>query len=80
MHAVNLLRHNLALQAIKTANVIITPQNKFHVGLVGWNNFFDHQKAKQVILEGEKATDKIFSQIKAEIAFFQKNQLLSGNS
>lgn len=74
MHAVNLLRHNLALHAIKTADVIITPQNKALVGLVGWNNFFNPQKALQIIQEGERATDKIIPEIEAKIALYQKRQ------
>jgi NTE family protein len=72
MHAVAILRHNLALDAIRTADIIITPHNKLNIGLVGWNNFFDKEKAMQIIKEGEKATDKEIPEIKKQIELYQK--------
>lgn len=74
MHAVTILRHNLALHAIKNADVIITPHNKLQIGLVGWNNFFNKEKAMEIIEEGENATDKIIPEIKKLIAEYQKKQ------
>jgi len=67
MHAVTILRHNLALDSINVADVIITPQNKLQIGLIGWNNFFDKSKAIQIIKEGERATDKAIPEIKKQI-------------
>ena len=74
MHAINILRHNLALYSIKTADIIITPQNKLHVGLVGWKNIFNNEKALQIIQEGEDATDRMIPQIEKQIELFQKKQ------
>lgn len=76
MQAIDILRHNIALHAIKTADVIITPQNKLHVGLVGWNYLFNNEKAAQIIKEGEIATDKMIPVIKQKIELYQKKQSL----
>lgn len=72
MHAVSILRHNLALHAIQNADVIITPLNKLHIGLLGWNNFFNKEKAMEIIQEGESATDKIIPEIEKVIEEYQK--------
>jgi NTE family protein len=74
MHAIDILRHNIALHAVKTADVIITPQNKLRIGLVGWNNIFNNEKAKQIIKEGETATDKMIPEIRRKIDEYQKKQ------
>ncbi|HWY80098.1 MAG TPA: patatin-like phospholipase family protein [Candidatus Sulfotelmatobacter sp.] len=74
MHAVNILRHNLALYSIKNADIIITPQNILQIGLVGLNNIFNNEKALQLIQEGEDATDKVISKIEKQIKFYQKRQ------
>lgn len=63
MHSINILRHNLALQSTKTADVIISPQGIYQIGLIGWDYFFDTAKTKQVIQEGEKATEEIIEEI-----------------
>jgi NTE family protein len=76
MHAINILRHNLALNAVSGADVVIVPHNKFRIGLIGWNNFFDNEKALQIIKEGEEATDKVIPEIKKIIAAYQKKQSL----
>jgi len=74
MLAVNILRHNLALHSIKTANVIISPQNKFQIGLLGLYNLFDNKKALEIIKEGESATDEMIPEIKKEIELYQKRK------
>ena len=74
MHAVDILRHNIALYAIKTADIIITPQNKLQIGLVGWKNIFNNEKAEQIIKEGELATDKMIPEIIKHIEAYQKRQ------
>lgn len=74
MHAMDILRHNIALQAMKDANVIITPQNKLRVGLIGWKNIFNNEKAMQIINEGEAATDKMIPEIKRQISEYQKRK------
>ncbi len=74
LHAIDILRHNIALHAVKTANVIISPQNKLRVGLVGWKNIFDNEKALQIIKEGETATDKIIPELERQIELYQKKQ------
>jgi len=70
--ALTILRHNLAEQAVTKADIIIAPQNKFRIGLVGWNNFFNKEKAMQIIDEGEKATDEMIPEIKKQIKHYQK--------
>lgn len=72
MHAVSVLRHNLALDAIRDANIIITPMYKERIGIIGWNYLFDKKKAKQIITEGETATDKVIPEIKEQIAIYQR--------
>ena len=74
MQALTILRHNLAEQAITKADIIIAPQNKFRIGLVGWNNFFNKDRAMQIIDEGEKATDKMIPEIKKQIRIYQNRQ------
>ncbi|HVA96202.1 MAG TPA: patatin-like phospholipase family protein [Candidatus Acidoferrales bacterium] len=74
LHAVNILRHNLAQYAISSADVIITPQNKFRIGLVGWRYIFNNEKALQIIKEGEDATDKVIPEINKLIDQYQKDQ------
>lgn len=64
MHSINVLRHNLALQSTKTADIIISPHGIYQIGLVGWDYFFDTEKTKHVIYEGEKATEAAIPQIK----------------
>ncbi len=63
MHSINILRHNLALQSTKTADIIISPRGIYQIGLVGWDYFFDTEKTKHVIHEGEKATEEVIQQI-----------------
>jgi NTE family protein len=74
LQAIDILRHNIALHAIKTADVIITPANKLHIGFVGWNNLFDNKKAIQIIKEGEIAADNMMPVIKQKIEKYQKRQ------
>ncbi|HZE86852.1 MAG TPA: patatin-like phospholipase family protein [Methylomirabilota bacterium] len=63
MHSINILRHNLAIQSTKTADVIIAPKGIYQIGLIGWNYFFDTEKTKQVIHAGEKATEEVIPEI-----------------
>lgn len=72
MHAITILRHNLALNAVSKADIIISPHNKLRVGLIGWNNLFNKERALQIIKEGEKATDKIIPEIEEKIMTYQK--------
>lgn len=77
MHSINVLRHNLALQSIKTADIIISPEGIYQIGLIGWGYFFNTEKTKQVIHEGEKATEKVIKDIHSlmETKPVQKNTL-----
>jgi NTE family protein len=63
MQSINVLRHNLALQSTKTADIIISPKGIYQIGLIGWDYFFDTEKTKHVIQEGEKATEAAISEI-----------------
>jgi NTE family protein len=76
MHSINILRHNLALQSTKTAEVIISPRGIYQIGLVGWDYFFDTEKTKQVIQAGEKAAEAIIPEIEALLS--QKQQKKKG--
>jgi len=73
-HAVEILRHNLALHAIKDADVIVTPRFKHKIGIIGWKYLFNKEKAKQIIREGEVATDKIIPQIEKQIEEYKKRR------
>lgn len=82
LQAMDILRHNIALQAMKNANIIITPQNRLKVGIIGWKNIFNNEKALQIIGEGESATDKMIPEIKRQIQEYQdkhsnRNRILS---
>jgi NTE family protein len=72
MHALTILRHNLAQDAIRDANIVITPRYKQKIGIIGWNYLFNKEKAKQIIREGEIATDKIIPQIEKQIEDYKK--------
>ena len=72
MHAVTILRHNLAIHSVKNADVIIAPQNKLRIGLIGWYSFFDNEKAQEIINEGEAAADAMIPAIKKQIALYYK--------
>jgi NTE family protein len=71
VHSINILRHNLALQSVKTADVIISPEDRLHVGILGWNFLFDNKKAAQIIKAGEDATEEAIPAIKKAIAAYQ---------
>jgi NTE family protein len=58
MHSVNILRHNLTFQSLETADIIIAPKIP-SIGLIGWNYFFDTEKAQTIIKAGEKAAKHI---------------------
>lgn len=77
MHSINVLRHNLALQSTKTADIIISPKGIYQIGLVGWDYFFDTEKATQVIHEGEKAAELAISEIEN---MMQRNQKQKKNN
>ena len=63
MHSINVLRHNLALQSTKTADVIISPKGIYQIGLIGWDYFFNTEKTKEVINAGEKAAEDVITEI-----------------
>lgn len=63
IHSINILRHNLALHSTKTADAIISPKDIYQIGLIGWNYFFDTQKTKHVINEGEKEAEAVIPHI-----------------
>lgn len=74
MHSINILRHNLSLQSTKTADVIISPKGIHQIGLVGWNYFFNTEKALMVIKAGEKATQKVVEDLQRIIDKKQKKR------
>jgi len=68
IRSINILRHNLSLQSTKTADAIISPEDIYQIGLIGWNYFFNTEKTKQIIKEGENATEKVIPQIQELIS------------
>lgn len=66
MHSVNILRHNITFHSLKTADIVISPTTPY-TGLIGWNYFFDSEKAASIIKAGEKAAEKMLPEIKALI-------------
>jgi NTE family protein len=64
MHSVSILRHTLAKQSIKTADVVIEPPDVYHVGLLGWKYIFDNTKAKEIIAIGEKAAEEAMPEVR----------------
>ena len=77
-HSINILRHNLALQSSKTADIIISPAGSYQVGLIGWNYFFSNEKAQTIIRAGEEATEKIIPKLQLLIEKRKKNQNIWG--
>ncbi len=71
VHSINILRHNLATQSVKTADVVISPKDTFRIGLLGWSYFFDNNKARQIIRVGEEAAEKAIPDIKLAIKEYQ---------
>ncbi len=63
IHSIDILRHNLALHSMQTSDIIITPRLA-PMGLVGWNYFFDTQKAQEIIKAGEDAAEEALPQIR----------------
>lgn len=78
MHSISILRHNLAIQSVKTADVVISPKDIFQIGLVGWNYIFDNEKAKQIIKVGEDAAEEAVPEIKLAIKAYQYRQTRIG--
>ncbi len=69
VYSINILRHNLALHAVKTADVVISPKDVLQVGFLGWNYFFSNDKAKTIIEAGEQAAQEMLPQIQDAIAY-----------
>jgi NTE family protein len=78
VHSINILRHNLASHAAKTAEVIIVPKDILNTGLVGWSSFFDTDKAKQIIKEGERATEEVIPHIEHAIREYKFSKTRTG--
>ena len=72
--AIHILQHNLALHAVKTADIVISPKNVWGIGILGWNFFFDNEKARKIMQAGEEAADTMMPQIRERIEAFKKEQ------
>jgi NTE family protein len=66
LRSLNVLRYHLAKYCMQSADIIIEPELKVH-GIVGWNNFFDREKAKKMIKQGEEKTEEMLPRIKASL-------------
>ena len=75
MHAIEILRHNLALSSMQSSDIIISPKLPA-VGLIGWNYLFDNQKAQQIIKAGEDAVDEMLPEIRLLIDLGTKDKTL----
>lgn len=62
MHSVNILRHNITFQSLSTADYIISPKTP-NIGLIGWDYFFNNEKAQSMINAGEYAAGKAILKI-----------------
>lgn len=78
VHSINILRHNLAKQSVKTADVIISPKDVMKAGFLGWSYFFDNAKAKQIIKEGEDVAEDAMPQIRQAIKEYKFNRSKTG--
>lgn len=76
MHSVNVLRHNLTFQSLKTADIVISPDTPY-TGLVGWDYFFDNKKASLMIKAGEDAARKTLPEIEA---LFKRKLIVANES
>ena len=74
MHSINILRHNITFHSLKTADVVISPDTP-NTGLIGWNYFFDKQKASALIYAGEKAAEKMLPEIEELIRKKQEKRV-----
>jgi NTE family protein len=74
LHAISILQHNLALHDVQDADVVISPPNILHIGFLGWNYFFDNDKAMKIIQAGEDAADAMMPEIRRKIASFKNKQ------
>lgn len=77
MHSVNILRHNLTLQSLKSADIVLTPDSP-QTGLIGWDYFFDTKKAKAMIDAGETAAKKALPEIEKLIKDWEKEKKPKG--
>lgn len=78
LHSVNLLRHTLAKQSSKNADIIIEPPDVYHIALVGWNYVFDNEKAKHIIKIGEEEAEKSIPAIKHAIQHYHYRKTYIG--
>jgi NTE family protein len=63
LRSLNVLRYHLAKQCIKDADIVIEPSID-EQGLIGWNNFFNVDKAKKIIKQGEIKGEEYLPEIK----------------
>jgi NTE family protein len=63
LRSLNILRYHLAKQCIKSADIVIEPAIN-EQGLIGWNNFFNVDKAKKIIKQGEERGREKLPEIK----------------
>ena len=64
MRALNIMRYYLAKNCLKEADIVLEPKINGEIGLIGWNQFFNSNKAKQIITGGVDVTNKYLPQIK----------------
>lgn len=73
VHSINILRHNLTLQALKTADILVSPVVP-KMGFVGWDYFFNLEKAQEIITAGEHAAEKVIPELKLIIETKRKER------
>ncbi len=64
MRALNIMRYYLAKYSTHTADMVLEPNVKQKIDLVGWNQFFDTEKSKQIIQSGVNIANKHISKLK----------------
>jgi len=77
LYAVNILRYHLALLSAKTADLVISP-NVYLRGIIGWYDFFDTVRAKEIIKAGDDATEKIVPDLQKLILARQDGKIVRG--
>jgi NTE family protein len=74
VHSINILRYHLALHSAKTADFVLEP--KVYIGgIIGWKDFFDTNRVKEMIKKGEEEAEKIIPSLKKLILNEQKKVL-----
>lgn len=71
IQSINILRYHLAQYAAKTADLVIEPRVYLN-GIIGWNDFFNTNRVKEIIKKGETAAEETLPKLQELIALGNK--------